>query len=72
MVVIPEIKVTILHTVELIDNTYYVLKAIQDWIKDTFGSHEEVLKDFRPLYLANRFRAGTSNGVSTSSGYSDI
>ena len=38
----------------------------------TLGSHEEVRKDFRPLYLAKRFLAGTSNGVSTSSGYSEI
>lgn len=36
----------------------------------TLGSHEEVLKDLSPLYFANRFRAGTSNGVSTSSGNS--
>ena len=36
-----------------------------------FGSHEEVLKDFTPLYLAKRFRAGVSNGVSTSSGNSE-
>lgn len=36
----------------------------------TLGSHVEVLKDLTPLYLANRFRAGTSIGVSTSSGYS--
>ena len=38
--------------------------------KHTLGSHEEVLKDLSPLYFANRFLAGTSNGVSTSSGYS--
>jgi hypothetical protein len=38
--------------------------------KHTLGSHEEVLKDLSPLYFANRSLAGTSNGVSTSSGYS--
>jgi len=37
----------------------------------TFGSHEEVLKDLRPLYFAKRLLAGTSMGVSTSSGNSD-
>lgn len=37
----------------------------------TFGSHEEVLNDLRPLYLVKRFLAGLSNGVSTSSGYSE-
>jgi hypothetical protein len=38
--------------------------------KHTLGSHEEVLKDLSPLYFANRTLARTSNGVSTSSGYS--
>lgn len=38
----------------------------------TLGSHDEVLKDLRPLYFANRFRAGTSIGVSTSSGNSKM
>lgn len=36
----------------------------------TLGSHVEVLNDLTPLYLANRFRAATSIGVSTSSGNS--
>ena len=40
-------------------------------IDSTFGSHDDVLKDLRPLYLANRFFAGISRGVSTSSGNSD-
>jgi hypothetical protein len=36
----------------------------------TLGSQDDVLNDFSPLYFANRFFAGTSNGVSTSSGNS--
>jgi len=37
---------------------------------DTLGSQDDVLNDFSPLNFANRFFAGTSNGVSTSSGNS--
>lgn len=46
--------------------------TITEYKNITLGSHEEVLKDLRPLYFAKRFLAGKSTGVSTSSGNSEI
>jgi hypothetical protein len=40
-------------------------------IMRTLGSQDDVLNDFSPLYFAKRFLAGTSKGVSTSSGNSE-
>ena len=53
------------------------IKSVPAWkikritIIPTLGSHDDVLKDLSPLYLAKRFLAGTPIGVSTSSGNSE-
>lgn len=55
----------------VISDSFFRFKVIgNNKIIGTLGSQDDVLNDLSPLYLANRFFAGTSNGVSTSSGNS--